>query len=133
MELLTATPTSPITEGYSDHGAFPTYHGYRFICLTRAGHQHACSGFFQTQTPLCHQQRNLVAQTIERLLDLLDAIDPDPEEEPSLGWPIDWEGFPQVADEQHHLKGYGTGDDREGSGHLGLTDDHEPEERLHQS
>jgi hypothetical protein len=74
------------------------------------------------------RQRNLIAQTIERLLDLLDAIEPDPEAEPSLGWPTDWEGFAQVQADTHHLKGYGNGDDRKGSGHLGLTDDHEPEE-----
>jgi hypothetical protein len=32
------------------------------------------------------RQRNLIAQTIERLLDLLDAIDPEADDEPSLGW-----------------------------------------------
>jgi hypothetical protein len=59
------------------------------------------------------KQRNLVAQTIERLLDLLDAIDPDPEEEPSLGW-SDGNGlYPQVSAEAHHSRAYGTGDDRE--------------------
>ncbi len=61
------------------------------------------------------KQRNLVAQTIERLLDLLDAIDPDPEEEPSLGWPTDLvAGVPQPSAEQHRIKGYDIGDDREG-------------------
>jgi hypothetical protein len=38
-----------------------------------------------------NRQRNLVAQTIERLLDLLDAIEPDPEAEPSLGWTDAWD------------------------------------------
>ena len=40
------------------------------------------------------KQRKLVETAIERLIDLLDAIEPDPDleangdEEPSLGWPI---------------------------------------------
>ena len=38
-----------------------------------------------------------------------------------MGWPTKlWPGWPQVQAHTHHAKGYGVGDDREGSGHLGL-------------
>ena len=43
------------------------------------------------------KQRKLVEAAIERLVELLDDIDPDPESEPSLGWPTDYEFFPQVS------------------------------------
>ena len=75
-----------------------------------------------------NRQRNLVAQTIERLLDLLDAIEPDADlepngdDEPSLGWPTSHEIFSQTT-----LNGYDTGDDREGHSGLGLTEDDEPD------
>lgn len=59
------------------------------------------------------KQRMLVAAAIERLVDLLDEIEPDADEEPSLGWPSDYEFWPQASAEQQHFKGYGNGDDRE--------------------
>ena len=43
------------------------------------------------------KQRKLVEAAIERLVELLDDINPDPESEPSLGWPTDYEFFPQVS------------------------------------
>jgi hypothetical protein len=58
------------------------------------------------------KQRRLVETAIERLVALLDEIDPDPDleddasGEPSLGWPVPDEWF-------GHRIGFDTGDDRE--------------------
>lgn len=55
------------------------------------------------------KQRKLVEDAIDRLLDLLDDIDSDPDAEPSLGWPDSGDNVPQSPS-----AGYDAGDDREG-------------------
>ena len=60
------------------------------------------------------KQRKLVETAIDRLVDLLDTLDTDADEEPSLGWPTNHPDFPQVP-----TAGYDVGDDREGYGARG--------------
>ncbi|MEM7192944.1 MAG: hypothetical protein AAF405_08825 [Pseudomonadota bacterium] len=59
------------------------------------------------------KQRKLVESAIDRLVQLLDEIDPDPDDEPSLGWP------PSTLYPQNPSAGYDTGDNREGYGAAG--------------
>lgn len=48
--------------------------------------------------------RRRIERAIEALIELLDAADPDPDFEPSLGWTRTWDGAPGA---------YGSTDERE--------------------
>ena len=71
--------------------------------------------------------RATIEQQIEDLISLLDFLDGDPDREPSLGWPTEYEYHSQSFATGHHARGHDVGDDREGTGSLSLTEDHEPD------